>query len=169
MDPPIWTGTWRDNRFSPPADGGKPENAMSGTLPMVAASTVDFPLLVPAGDGHMRFWRNTAVASQSPGTVMILSAGCNCLLGYEWDSDVDNGFRPAGIVHLSTTTETTTKMILDPYGEILGPGVATHNMTLYRDASTALVFSAGTVNYAKALDGNSFLQASIPDPNVQQA
>ena len=24
----IWTGTWRDNRFSPPADGGRPENAV---------------------------------------------------------------------------------------------------------------------------------------------
>src|SRR5204863_9576685 len=32
IDPsPIWTGTWRDNRFSPPADGGRPENALSGT------------------------------------------------------------------------------------------------------------------------------------------
>ena len=23
-DPPTWTGTWRDPRFSPPADGGRP-------------------------------------------------------------------------------------------------------------------------------------------------
>src|SRR5690606_14165147 len=27
-----WTGTWRDARFSPPSDGGKPENALTGTL-----------------------------------------------------------------------------------------------------------------------------------------
>src|SRR5262249_25608346 len=32
LDPPTWTGTWRDPRFSPPADGGRPENALSGTI-----------------------------------------------------------------------------------------------------------------------------------------
>ena len=36
IDPtPVWTGTWRDPRFSPPADGGRPENALTGTLFMV--------------------------------------------------------------------------------------------------------------------------------------
>src|SRR5262249_9898227 len=28
QDPSTWTGTWRDTRFSPPADGGRPENAL---------------------------------------------------------------------------------------------------------------------------------------------
>src|SRR5712691_6257390 len=33
IDPsPIWTGTWRDPRFSPPSDGGRPENALTGTI-----------------------------------------------------------------------------------------------------------------------------------------
>ena len=33
IDPsPDWTGTWRDPRFSPPADGGRPENALTGTI-----------------------------------------------------------------------------------------------------------------------------------------
>ncbi len=31
----TWTGTWRDPRFSPPSDGGRPENALSGTMFMV--------------------------------------------------------------------------------------------------------------------------------------
>jgi hypothetical protein len=31
----AWTGTWRDPRFSPPADGGRPENELTGTLFMV--------------------------------------------------------------------------------------------------------------------------------------
>jgi hypothetical protein len=26
----TWTGTWRDPRFSPPADGGRPENGLTG-------------------------------------------------------------------------------------------------------------------------------------------
>ena len=30
--PATWTGTWRDPRFSPPGDGGRPENALTGTI-----------------------------------------------------------------------------------------------------------------------------------------
>src|SRR3989454_2759648 len=30
--PNVWTGTWRDPRFTPAADGGRPENALTGTL-----------------------------------------------------------------------------------------------------------------------------------------
>src|SRR3954469_17976957 len=30
QDPPTWTGAWRDPIKSPPADGGRPENALSG-------------------------------------------------------------------------------------------------------------------------------------------
>src|SRR5438270_11365221 len=28
----IWTGTWADPRFSPPEDGGRPQNALTGTF-----------------------------------------------------------------------------------------------------------------------------------------
>ena len=42
IDPdPAWTGTWRDPRFSPPSDGGRPENALSGTLFMVNDGATD--------------------------------------------------------------------------------------------------------------------------------
>ena len=37
-DPPTWTGTWRDPRFSPPADGGRPENALMGTWSRVSGT-----------------------------------------------------------------------------------------------------------------------------------
>ncbi len=30
QDPPTWTGAWADPRFSPPADGGLPANALTG-------------------------------------------------------------------------------------------------------------------------------------------
>ena len=40
-DPPTWTGTWRDPTFSPPADGGLPENALTGTLFMVNGPDTD--------------------------------------------------------------------------------------------------------------------------------
>ena len=39
-DPPTWTGSWRDPRFSPPGDGGQPENALTGQLWMVDCCSV---------------------------------------------------------------------------------------------------------------------------------
>jgi hypothetical protein len=57
--PGTWTGTWRDPRFSPPADGGRPENALTGTLFMVNNSYQVFPITVTAEEGRMRFWRGT--------------------------------------------------------------------------------------------------------------
>ncbi len=96
----TWTGTWRDPRFSPPADGGRPENALTGTIFMVNSGTT--AIKVPAADGKMRFWRNTNIASLAPGQTATLSANT---LGYEWDEELDNGFRPAGLIDLSSTTD----------------------------------------------------------------
>ena len=53
----AWTGTWRDPRFSPPADGGRPENAVTGTIFTVNAGTT--AIIVPAAEGKMRLWRGT--------------------------------------------------------------------------------------------------------------
>ena len=36
-------------------------------------------------------------------------------LGYEWDVDADNGFRPAGLMDLSSTTDPTAEAFID-YG-----------------------------------------------------
>jgi hypothetical protein len=60
-DPPTWTGTWRDPRFSPPADGGRPENALTGQFFIVNSGTTD--IQVPSTYAKLRFWRNTAVAT----------------------------------------------------------------------------------------------------------
>ena len=56
---------------------------------------------MPAADGKMRFWRNTSVATLGVGQTATLP---DETLGYEWDEDLDNGFRPPGLVRLSTTT-----------------------------------------------------------------
>src|SRR4051812_23503303 len=104
QDPPTWTGTWRDPTFSPPSDGGRPENNLTGTLFMVNGPGSDnngLSIKVPAADGKMRFWRNTSEATLAAGTTATLPAGT---LGYEWDIDADNGFRPAGTFGLSTAT-----------------------------------------------------------------
>src|SRR5438105_2358223 len=89
-------------------------------------------------------------------------------LGYEWDEDLDNGFRPAGLTRLSATTLSVPEHLLD-YGTNYGPGTATHNLTLYRHASGALVFSAGTVQWSWGLDAAHDLPSSPADSRMQQA
>ena len=92
-----------DPRFSPPADGGQPQNALTGQLFVVNAGTTD--ITVPASYSKLRFWRNTRVASLASGQSATLDSGAGTL-GYEWDVDADNGFRPAGLMDMSSTTNT---------------------------------------------------------------
>ena len=72
-------------------------------------------------------------------------------LGHEWDEDLDNGFRPAGLMRLSSTTLAVNSYIQD-HGNVYGPGTGTHSLTLYKAPSGALVFGAGTVQWAWGLD-----------------
>jgi hypothetical protein len=163
-DPPIWTGTWRDARFSPPADGGRPENALLGNIFMVNALRTD-TVSVGSAFRRLRFWRNTAVASLAPGGSVAIEPGS---LGYEWNADIDNGFRPAGLIDLSSTTVSVNSLLLDN-GSNFGPGDATHNLTLYRNPNGALVFSAGYTRYAWGLDSTRDDGAAAADRNLQQA
>ena len=176
IDPDAaWTGTWRDPSFSPPFDGGRPENALIGTIFMVNFPAFD-PLIVPAADGKMRFWRNTSIANLPDGDRAILRCGCDGTLGFEWDEDLDNGFRPPGLIRASSTTATVGLYLLD-HGFTFGEREATHHLTLYRHPPTlrgALVFGAGTINWSWGLDGrheNPFdgLPPSVPEPAMQQA
>ncbi|MEU0881545.1 DUF4082 domain-containing protein [Lentzea sp. NPDC005914] len=159
----AWTGTWRDPRFSPPADGGRPENSLTGQLWTV--NCCSYAIQVPADDGKMRFWRNTSVANQSAGQVATLAPNT---LGYEWDEDVDNGFRPKNMIRLSKTTQTVDAKIQD-YGTNVAQGDATHRMTLYKAASGALVFGAGTVQWSWGLDSQHDGAEVATDQRIQQA
>ena len=166
-DPPTWTGTWRDPRFSPPADGGKPENALLGPIFTVNRGTGD-PVLT-AAFAKLRFWRNTPVASLTGSQTVTLGSQT---IGYEWDEDLDNGARPAGLFHLSATPLSVTERIQD-FGGTYGPATATHSLTLYRASSGALVFGAGTVQWAWGLDTNHDVAPdngpTSPDTTMQQA
>jgi hypothetical protein len=165
--PDLWTGTWRDPRFSPPANGGLPENSLVGSLFMVGQSqdALGDPLLVPAADGALRFWRNTSLVGMAPGSVASVGT---FIVGYQWNEDLDNGFRPAGLVDMSSSTYNVPQLLLD-YGATYGPGLATHSLTLYKANSGALVFSAGTIQWSWGLDGTHDGSASPPDVRIEQA
>jgi hypothetical protein len=164
----AWTGTWRDPRgdeLTPPkTDGGRPENALLGPIFTVNDGATT-SIKVPAADGKMRFWRNTGVASLAAGTTATLPNGT---LGYEWDEDLDNGFRPAGLVRLSTSIVDNAPVLTD-YGSTYGSGTANHALTLYRAGSGVLVFGAGTVQWSWGLDSNHDRAGTPVDANMQQA
>ena len=161
---PLWTGTWRDPRFSPPADGGRPENALSGTFYSVNFERTD-SLQVPYQFSRLRLWRNTSIATLSPGGVAVLPAGT---LGHEWDEDLDNGFRPTGLIKLSQATY-SVPLYVQNYGASYAPGTATHSSTLYKYSSGAWVFGAGTVQWSWGLDSNHARGNNPPDLRLQQA
>ena len=170
QDPPTWTGTWRDPRFSPPGDGGKPENALTGQFFIVNSGTTD--IQVPSQYAKLRFWRNTAAAKLTSGQTLTLGKNIGTL-GYEWDEDPDNGFRPPGLLDMSSTT--AAAQVFTDYGSTVANGTATHHLTLYRAPSGALVFGAGTVQWAWGLDDTNAWASSgppggsTPDPTMQQA
>ena len=154
--PDVWTGTWRDSRpFNP--EGPQPENALTGTIFTVNAWRND-PIIVPAEYARLRFWRNTDVARLAPGERAVLLKG---LLGHEWDEDLDNGFRPPGLFRLSETTIDNVPYVQD-CGSVYDSGTATHHLTLYRHASGALVFGAGTVQWAWGLDAHHDTETGVP-------
>src|SRR5437660_7029347 len=66
------------------------------------------------------------------------------------------------------STLSVPEHLLD-YGTNYGPGTATHNLTLYRHASGALVFSAGTVQWSWGLDAAHDLPSSPADSRMQQS
>ena len=117
-------------------------------------------ITIPYDDANLRFWRNTSVANLQPGQTATLTKN---YLGYEWDEAPDNGFDPAGLVRLSSTTLPVSTYLLD-YGNTTGNGVSTHNLTLYRAPSGALVFGAGTVYWAWGLSDNHDLAANSHRP-----
>ena len=160
-DPVEWTGTWRDPRFTTGANRPIPENALTGQSFLVNSGTAH--ITVPAEYGGLRMWRNTAAASLLPGKSLALAPST---LGYEWDEDPDNGFRPPGQFRLSSTTVSGLQVFVDYGSFVKENATATHNLTSYRAASGALVFGAGTVQWSWGLDdygdGNE-------DRNMQQA
>ena len=174
-----WTGTWRDNRFGPDA-GSQPENGLTGTLTTRAAGIGATAIRVPGEYTGHRFWRGTGIEGRADPVLTVAT------LGYEWDADADNGHRPPGLMRLSSTTEdwnpqgkpaaqlgpAERNYMLQDQGTVYSVGTATHHLTLYRHASGALVFSAGTVKWACGLDADHDVQG-LPtgpaDPAMRQA
>ena len=156
LDPIEWTGLFRDHRSINP-EGPWPENALTGTLFTVNAWRND-PIIVDAEFADLRFWRNTEVARLGPGERYVSIKG---ILGHEWDSDIDNGFRPPGLFQVAATTIDNTQYCVHP-GRGCETGTATHNAVLYRHESGALVFGSGTLQWPWGLDAHHDTETGVP-------
>jgi len=165
IDPdPQWTGTWRDPRFADASQGGHlPENALTGTMYMV--NDVRMPVTVTGGEGDYRLWRHTGLENLAAGEAAELA---DQTVGYESNEDIDNGFRPDGLIRLSTTVGPVTQYLLD-HGKRVTAGTTEHHVTLYRAASGALVFSAGSVQWGWGLDSTHDGDRPAADSRMQQA
>ena len=163
------TSSFMDARFASTGGlAGTPSNALTGQVFSVDSNRFD-TITIPYGMTQLRIWNNTAVAQTQPGQTASLTPG---ILGYEWDSSPNNGFRPAGLVDLSSTTLQVSTLLLD-YGNTTGNGTATNNLVEFRDpVSGALVFGAGTVFWSWGLsDQHDVYSGTLEpvDPSVQQA
>ncbi|MGN6617084.1 MAG: N,N-dimethylformamidase beta subunit family domain-containing protein, partial [Ilyomonas sp.] len=148
--PNVWTGQWRSGCEYPSADGCNPENPLSGQISW-HASNPGVAISVPSIYKDLRFWRNTGIASGQTNTLT------NGVLGFEIDYE-QNDYKskyPAGRVTMSETT--------------IAPGI-THKLSLYRHLNGALVFGAGTIQWAWGLASvHDGITTSVADPNMQQA
>ncbi|AWB91440.1 DUF4082 domain-containing protein [Aeromicrobium chenweiae] len=165
IDPsPEWTGTWRDPRFASKLSGaGRPENGLTGTLYM--SNDTDLPVTVSADEAKLRLWRGTSLRSLAAGASAQLAPHT---VGYESNEDLDNGARPPGLIRLSTTTGPAPQYLQD-FGNDVAEGTTTHHLTMYRAASGALVFSAGSIQWTWGLDATHDGNGAPADRRMQQA
>ena len=139
-DPVSPTTLWRD-----PSGPDRPENALIGVMYVGQDLARNYPLVVPpAAAAAEPLWRGTDLAAATSPT----SIGQE-LVGWEWDSVVDNGLTPKGLRLLSGTLVS---------GDILtgtGPtvtGSAISSAAAHRAASGALVFATGSMLFSWGLD-----------------
>jgi hypothetical protein len=160
-----WTGTWRDSRDINPV-GGKPENAVIGNLFTMNAWRND-PLIVPRRFAKLRWWKNTEVADlANENSKKEFVAYLRGVLGHEMDEDVDNGFRPPGVIHLSHT-DVDNVMYSISYGADYDSGHGVHRLTLYKNRkSGAIIFGAGTCQWSWGLANFHDSESGIPAPSV---
>jgi large repetitive protein len=147
----VWTGLWRDGCTPAYAanDGCLPESQLSGQM---SWNSTPGSIVVPTTFKDLGFWRHTSIAALSSGQAVILPSGT---LGDEWDA-YDYQYASTYPEHRIVFSSTYLNG-------------ATHNLSLYRAASGALVFGAGTLQWSWGLDENHDNGNNPPSADMQQA
>jgi len=127
--PTEWTGLWRAGSGY---DANAPENGLTGQISWNLATAT---LEVPDTYKKIRFWRNTTVENLLTGATATLGENT---IGFEHDWEQYQSFYPNGRILMSNTNI----------------GGKIHKISLYKHSSGALVFGAGTIQWAWGLDEN---------------
>jgi hypothetical protein len=163
-DPVSRTSLWRD-----PRGPNRPENALIGIMYVGQDLERNYPLAVPADLGRDPLWRHTELADAPAGTTAEIGQE---LVGWEWDSVVDNGHTPKGL-RLLSATPVQGKPLMSATG-VESDGPATQHTAAYRADSGALVLAAGSNLFTWGLDKYGYRIYSggtpqgEPDVRVQQ-
>ena len=177
QDPATWTGAWGDPRFSPPADGGNPANSLTGQMFVVNSGTLGHHRPLPV--------RQAAASGGTPRVAELTSGQSADARARHRNARLRVGRRRRQRLPARRASSTSPRrrsaasQTFTDYGSTNRPATAateTHHLTLYRAPSGALVFGAGTVQWAWGLDNTNAWDnfgtdptGNPPDPNMQQA
>ena len=164
--PNVWTGTWRDPRFSATRGRRTPRECADRHDLHGQRGTPTQSIRVSEPYGKMRFWRNTTLADLTPGQEASLPTASPGIRVGRGSRQRIHGLR--GSSTCPRRPSACQSKLLD-YSSTYGPGYATHSLTLYRHESGALVFGAGTIQWSWGLDGHHDWGHRLPDVRMQQA
>jgi len=140
-DPVSPTGMWRD-----PGGADDPENALLGIMYVGQDLRRNYPLQVTSAlAAGSAAWRGVDLGGD---TVDIGQE----LVGWEWDSIVDNGRTPSGIERLAATP--VGGDLMSATG-VPGTGDATQVTSRYRHPGGAWVFATGSILWSWGLDASA--------------
>lgn len=140
-DPRGPTGLWRD-----PDGAARPENALIGVMYVGQDLRAYSPFTVPPELAADPLWRGAGL-DLAPGEAPLRIG--REIVGWEWDSVVDNGHTPPGLRRLSATP--VNGQLMDARGRP-GEGDATAVAAAHRTPGGALVFATGSILFSWGLD-----------------
>lgn len=163
VDPVSRTTLWRD-----PDGPDRPENALIGVMYVGQDLTRDYPVVVPADMAADPLWDGADLTRTAGGSTSIGQE----LVGWEWDSAVDNGRAPKDLRLLSATPVTGDVAAGIPPTTPDTSAVA--HCAAYTAPSGALVFATGSMLFSWGLDREGYRLYSgghpqgEPDLRIQQ-
>ena len=153
------TGTWRD-----PQGVNNPENALLGVMYIGDNDKMYFPLRLSSEYTSDRLYRHTGLQNMPADSYIEVG---NQIIGWEWDSIVDNGLAPEGL-QIITNTPVYGFMLRDAgrftNGDVGGGSAIAAR---YIAPSGAIVFASGSIQWSWGLGAHG-LEVVPPDPYISQ-
>jgi len=153
------TGTWRD-----PQGVNNPENGLLGVMYIGDNDKMYFPLRLSSQYTSDRLYRHTGLQNMPADSYMDVG---DQIIGWEWDSTVENGLTPQGL-DVITNTPVYGFMLHDAGRFTNGDvGVGNAMATRYTAPSGAIIFASGSIQWSWGLGAHG-LEVFPSDPYITQ-